>query len=75
MTDAPSGPRMTTCPMSAERFQPTSSMRPVSAKVCAILVWLQASFIRWAKEDDSARNREWIEGIAVAFQESLAGEL
>ena len=41
----------------------------------SLLVWLQASFLRWAKEDESERNREWIEGIAEAFQHALAGDL
>jgi hypothetical protein len=41
----------------------------------SLLVWLQASFLRWSKEDESARNREWINGIVEAFQEALAGKL
>jgi hypothetical protein len=41
----------------------------------SLLVWLQATCIRWAKEDESERNREWLEGIFEAFQEGLAGEL
>lgn len=41
----------------------------------SLLVWLQASFLRWVKEDESARNREWIEGIVEAFQDALAGKL
>jgi hypothetical protein len=41
----------------------------------SLLVWLQTSFLRWAGEDGSVRNREWIEGIAEAFQHALAGEL
>jgi hypothetical protein len=41
----------------------------------SLLVWLQASFLRWAKEDESGRNRKWIEEIFDAFQEALAGEL
>ena len=40
-----------------------------------IYIWMQASFIRWVKEDDSARNRQWVEGIAEAFQDAAAGEL
>lgn len=40
-----------------------------------LLVWMQASFLRWVKEDDSARNREWVEGIAEAFQDGIAGNL
>ncbi len=41
----------------------------------SLLVWLQASFIRWAEENESVQNRQWIEGIFEAFQEALAGEL
>ena len=48
---------------------------PLSYVSKSLLVWLQASFIRWEKEDDGERNREWIEGIAEAFQEGLAGIL
>jgi len=48
---------------------------PLSYVSKSLLVWLQASAIRWAKEDGSERNREWIEGIAEAFQHALAGEL
>lgn len=48
---------------------------PLSYVSKSLLVWLQASAIRWAKEDESERNREWIEGIAEAFQSALAGKL
>jgi methionine salvage enolase-phosphatase E1 len=48
---------------------------PLSYVSKSLLVWLQASFIRWTQEDESERNREWIEGIAEAFQEGLAGKL
>lgn len=48
---------------------------PLSYVSKSLLVWLQASFLRWVKEDDSARNREWVEGIAEAFQIALAGNL
>jgi len=48
---------------------------PLSYVTKSLLVWLQASLLRWVKEDDSARNREWIEGIAEAFQDALAGNL
>lgn len=41
----------------------------------SLLVWLQTSFLRWVKEDDSQKNKEWINGIVEAFQDSLAGEL
>jgi hypothetical protein len=42
---------------------------------CKTVLVMQASFLRWVKEDDSARNREWIGGISEAFQHALAGEL
>ena len=48
---------------------------PLSYVSKSLLVWLQATFIRWAKEDKSQRNRQWIDGIAEAFQNALAGEL
>jgi hypothetical protein len=48
---------------------------PLSYVSKSLLVWLQASFLRWVKEDESERNREWIEGIAEAFQHALAGNL
>ena len=41
----------------------------------SMLVWLQPSLIRWTKEDASKRNREWIGGIAEAFQYGLARKL
>ena len=48
---------------------------PLSYVSKSMLIWLHALFLRWAKEDDSARNRQWIEGIAEAFQDGLAGKL
>lgn len=48
---------------------------PLSYVSKSLLVWLQASFVRWVDEDKSQRNREWIEGIAEAFQNGLSGEL
>lgn len=48
---------------------------PLSYVSKSLLVWLQASLLRWVKEDDSARNRQWIEGIFEAFQDGLAGKL
>jgi len=38
-------------------------------------VWLQATFIRWLNEDDSEKNKEWINGLVETFQQALAGEL
>jgi hypothetical protein len=35
----------------------------------------QASFLRWVKEDDSEKNKEWINGNVEAFQVGLAGKL
>ncbi len=48
---------------------------PLSHVTKSLLIWLQASFIRWAKEDESERNREWIEGLVNAFEDGVAGKL
>jgi hypothetical protein len=48
---------------------------PLSYVSKSLLVWLQASFIRWAKDDETKRNSEWIQGIADALQHALGGEL
>lgn len=48
---------------------------PLSYVSKSLLVWMQESFLRWIKEDDSEKNREWVEGIAQAFQDGLAGDL
>lgn len=48
---------------------------PLSYVSKSLLVWLQASFLRWVKEDDSYQNREWVNGIVEAFQDGLAGKL
>ena len=48
---------------------------PLSYVSKSLLIWLQASFIRWAKDDGTKRNSEWIQGIADALQYALAGEL
>ena len=48
---------------------------PLSYVSKSLLVWLQASFLRWVKEDGSEKNKEWINGIVEAFQDGLAGEL
>lgn len=48
---------------------------PISHVSKGLLVWLKATFIRWIEEDESVRNREWINGLVEAFQDSLAGEL
>ena len=48
---------------------------PLSYVSKSLLVWLQATFIRWGKEDESKRNKEWIQGIADAFEYALAGKL
>lgn len=48
---------------------------PLSYVTKGLLVWLQASFLRWVKEDESDRNRDWIDGIVDTFQEALAGKL
>ena len=38
-----------------------------------MLVWLQASFLRWVKEDSSVENRKWITGIVEALQDVVTG--
>jgi hypothetical protein len=48
---------------------------PLTYATKSLLVWLQASFIRWTKEDDSKKNKEWINGLVEAFQDALAGKL
>ena len=48
---------------------------PLSCVSKSLLEWLQQSFLRWYKEDGSEQNREWINGIAEAFQNGLAGKL
>jgi hypothetical protein len=41
----------------------------------SLLVWLQQTFIRWTKEDDSEKNKEWINGLVKAFEDAIAGNL
>ncbi len=48
---------------------------PLSYVSKSLLVWLQQSFLRWVEEDGSEKNQEWINGIAEAFQDGLAGTL
>ena len=48
---------------------------PLSYVTKSLLVWLQQTFIRWSNEDDSEKNKEWINGLVEAFQDALAGEL
>ena len=48
---------------------------PLSYVSKSLLVWLQATFSRGGKEDESKRNKEWIQGIADAFENALAGKL
>jgi hypothetical protein len=48
---------------------------PLAYVTKSLLVWLQASFLRWSKEDDSTKNQQWVEGIVEAFQNALAGTL
>ena len=40
----------------------------------SLLVWLQKTFIRWMKEDDSEKNKEWINGLVKAFEDGVAGK-
>ncbi len=48
---------------------------PLSYVTKSLLVWLQRSFLRWIKEDDSKENKEWVDGLVEAFQDALAGDL
>jgi len=48
---------------------------PLSYVTKSLLVWLQATFIRWSKEDDSEKNKEWINGLVNAFEDAIAGKL
>ena len=48
---------------------------PLSYVTKSLLVWLQQTFIRWTKEDDSEKNKEWINGLVEAFQDGVAGKL
>jgi predicted HAD superfamily phosphohydrolase YqeG len=41
----------------------------------SLLVWLQQTLIRWSKEDDSEKNKEWINGLVKAFEDGVAGKL
>jgi hypothetical protein len=48
---------------------------PTAADRGSLLVWLQQTFIRWSKEDDGEKNKEWINGLVKAFEYGLAGKL
>ena len=48
---------------------------PLSYVTKDFLVWLQQTLIRWTREDDSQKNKEWINGIVEAFQDGIAGNL
>lgn len=48
---------------------------PLSYVTKSLLVWLQATFIRWLKEDDSEKNKEWVNGLVNAFEDAIAGKL
>jgi hypothetical protein len=48
---------------------------PLPCVTRSLLVWLQQTFIRWSKEDDSEENKEWINGLVKAFEAGLAGKL
>jgi hypothetical protein len=48
---------------------------PLPCVTRSLLVWLQQTFIRWSKEDDSEENKEWINGLVKAFEARLAGKL
>jgi hypothetical protein len=48
---------------------------PLAYVTKSLLVWLQATFIRWSKEDDSEKNKEWVNGLVKAFEDGVAGRL
>ena len=48
---------------------------PFSHVSKSLLEWMQQSFLRWIKENDSDQNKQWIDGIAEAFQDGIAGKL
>jgi hypothetical protein len=48
---------------------------PLAYTSKSLLIWLINSFLRWQKEDDSFRNREWVQGIKEAFEDACAGIL
>lgn len=48
---------------------------PLSYVSKSFLVWFQASFLRWMKEDGTKKNKEWIAGIVGTFEDGLAGKL
>lgn len=48
---------------------------PLAYVTRSLLVWLQQTFIRWSKEDDSEKNKEWINGLVKAFEDAVAGNL
>ncbi len=48
---------------------------PLAYVTRSLLVWLQQTFIRWSKEDDSEKNKEWINGLVKAFEDGVAGKL
>jgi hypothetical protein len=48
---------------------------PLSYVSKSLLMWMQQSFLRWIKEDDSDQNKQWVEGIVEAFQDGLTGKI
>ena len=48
---------------------------PLAYVTRSLLVWLQQTFIRWSKEDDSEKNKAWINGLVKAFEDGVAGKL
>ena len=40
----------------------------------SLLVWLRQSFLRWLEQDESARNKRWVEGIVDVVEKGLIGE-
>lgn len=58
-----------------ERIRIDGWVFPLCHLTKSFLEWLRLSFLRWIEEDKSIQNREWVDGIVQAFQDSLSGEL
>jgi hypothetical protein len=41
----------------------------------SFLIWLHHTVLRWAQEDDSETNKQWLDGIVDALMDALTGNL
>lgn len=48
-------------------------MFPMYYLPMSFLEWLRLSFVRWIEKDKCIQNREWVDCIVQAFQDSLVG--